>query len=996
MILAAVHSVIAPLTVGNDEWAHFLYIRFIHEHGRLPINLAERSNRDEVGYKADDPPLYHLITAAATAPIESTRLLRPINSPQRQLADNIVYPYAFIVHTGPELFPYRGEVLLWHLARIISIFFGVALIGLTYLTSLELGSTRRQALIPAAVLAFMPAILFHSSMVSYESLSAALAALFLLVGIKAIKPPHLWRWWLILGVLAGLSITTKYSAVLLPLEIVFMAWLAALRRRSSTLVWDKSLLKMFGQRLALAGLAILLASSWWFGFMVWHFNTIETKGWITGIMEPLIVRGAADSTAVSIAAYLFGEEDLSAAAPPPPLARNYPQLAQAMLDSFWAGPINGKYFLSPGLPLLFSLVALLGLIGLWRAWSRSDPTRRVWLILLAWHALLIVPLLVIRLFLAYDPREVVQGRHLLMPGASAMAILLSWGWQQWHYNKISRGFVAGLLLWSIPGQLGWAALTYSPPMTVWTKQTSPAMAVQVQPVTATLAKAMQLTGVSWQETPASSLEVNLWWHALGVMSEDYLVELTLLDSTGQVIGYVAGHPIQGRYPTRAWEPDDDIKDTYWLPLTGSLPGTYQLKLRLLNHQAQPLPEEQILSLGQVTLKRATSKNPDPCAVWYQGQPDYGHFLAKGYPIRSTLMVIQPDLPTLAPPVDKPGQAEQKPLLSVENRHIFVVGPDWVGHYQLWHGVTLCQDIWVNTPLRAFASPLIPQPLIANFNQEVQLLGYELPTRRIQPGQRLPLTLYWQALAYMGEDYHIFDNVLDREQRRWGGYDRRPRDGYSTLLWAPGEVITDAFGVPIDPAAPAGIYTLDIGLYRKTAAGPVSLPIIQAGQPAGSNSVRLGPIKVGGPPPEVVTNNPAPPVKLNQTLGNQITLLGYSLDRTSIDNCQLSIDKCQLSLTLYWRADVIPAADYTTFLHLRNAANQTVAQKDGPPAAGRYPTSLWDTGEIIVDEISLPLTGDIPPGRYTPVIGLYNFATNERLVTPGNPANEIDLEPVELP
>ena len=75
--------------------------------------------------------------------------------------------------------------------------------------------------------------------------------------------------------------------------------------------------------------------------------------------------------------------------------------------------------------------------------------------------------------------------------------------------------------------------------------------------------------------------------------------------------------------------------------------------------------------------------------------------------------------------------------------------------------------------------------------------------------------------------------------------------------------------------------------------------------------------------------------------------------------------------------------------------QNVAQKDTPPARGRYPTSLWDPGEIIIDEISLPLD-NVSSGRYTPVVGLYNLTTGERLLAPGNPNNEITLEPIELP
>ncbi|HMQ54392.1 MAG TPA: hypothetical protein PKD98_20115, partial [Anaerolineae bacterium] len=103
----------------------------------------------------------------------------------------------------------------------------------------------------------------------------------------------------------------------------------------------------------------------------------------------------------------------------------------------------------------------------------------------------------------------------------------------------------------------------------------------------------------------------------------------------------------------------------------------------------------------------------------------------------------------------------------------------------------------------------------------------------------------------------------------------------------------------------------------------------------------------------------------------------------------------LHLTLYWRADTTPTTDYTTFLHLRDAANQNVAQKDSPPAAGRYPTSLWEAGEVIVDELVLPLD-QVEPGDYTPVVGLYELANGARLLTPGNPANEVKLQPITWP
>ncbi|MBN1221397.1 MAG: glycosyltransferase family 39 protein [Anaerolineae bacterium] len=993
VIIATVHSLIVPLSTGNDEWAHFLYLRFIAENGRLPVTPEER---DEAGYKSDAPPLYHLLVSVVTAGVEPTRLLRPIDSPRRELADNWVNPYA-LVHTGVELPPYRGEVLGWHLGRGVSILFGGILIVIVYLTGSEILGNCRRALLAAALLAFVPAFVFHSSVLSYESLSATLTALFLLVVVKIIKRPQQWYWWPILGILAGLSLTAKYSALLLALEIGFIAWLVfQVVKKGDKSPQPKSLISISRRYLIalmlLAMLALFLAASWWFGFVIFNFNKIETHGPVVGALEPLLVGDASDTTSVSVGKLLFGQTTV-VATERPLLERNYGQILQLLLNSFWAAPVAKEFVLSPWLALLISLIAMFGLVGLGRIWQKNQGLDRIWLMLLIFHSLLIMPLLVIRLALSFDPREVAQGRHLLLPAASAIPLLLVWGWSQWRY-KISQIVVVGLLLWSGLGQVGWAAMVYPPPLPVWTERPSVAKTT-AQPLDQTFANALHLTSVAWQETPGQeSLAVTLWWKALAPMPADYLIELNLLDQQGRLISYSVGQPVQGRYPTRAWEPGDVVKDVHWLPLIGPLNGNYQLQLRLLNRVAQPIAGTPLMSLGQVSLT-IPAHPVDPCAVWFEGRPNRGGLLIHPYRLDSSFTVIAPNLPTLKP-IDHLGRPEQTPLVSAENFHVFMVGPDWAEKYQLFVGSTACHQLAFDLPPRQFAPPAISQTLSVNFNDQVKLLGYELPTRRIQPGERLPLTLYWQALTYMGEDYQIFDNLLDSQQRRWGGYDRRAKDGYSTLLWTPGEVITDAFGVPVEPAAPDGIYTLDIGLYRQTGEGAASLPLVVDGQPVEQTGVRLGPIKVGGPPPEVVAKNPAPQTIIHRSLGEQITLLGYDLtDPAGQFLANRSAPLSTLNLTLYWQADTSPPVDYTTFVHLRNAANQTVAQKDAPPANGQYPTSLWDPGETIIDNVSL-LLPDISPGNYTLVIGLYELTTGERLSVPGNPANEITLEAIELP
>ncbi len=103
----------------------------------------------------------------------------------------------------------------------------------------------------------------------------------------------------------------------------------------------------------------------------------------------------------------------------------------------------------------------------------------------------------------------------------------------------------------------------------------------------------------------------------------------------------------------------------------------------------------------------------------------------------------------------------------------------------------------------------------------------------------------------------------------------------------------------------------------------------------------------------------------------------------------------LTLKLYWQSEAPLPLDYTTFVHLRDAAGNVIAQKDQPPLGGAYPTSLWEPGEIIADEITVPLPADLPPGDFALVVGLYDINTFQRLTVPGNTANEVTLTTIQV-
>ena len=144
----------------------------------------------------------------------------------------------------------------------------------------------------------------------------------------------------------------------------------------------------------------------------------------------------------------------------------------------------------------------------------------------------------------------------------------------------------------------------------------------------------------------------------------------------------------------------------------------------------------------------------------------------------------------------------------------------------------------------------------------------------------------------------------------------------------------------------------------------------------------------------------PDIALNANLDHIIQLTGYSLSSPSLHTLTSTPQSpvSNLQLTLFWQPLAPPSTDYTRFLHLRNEEGATVAQDDGQPLDGAYPTSRWQPGELVIDPIILSLPDDLPPGRYRLFTGLYELDSLARLpvVDDGTGENAILLGEVTLP
>ncbi len=97
----------------------------------------------------------------------------------------------------------------------------------------------------------------------------------------------------------------------------------------------------------------------------------------------------------------------------------------------------------------------------------------------------------------------------------------------------------------------------------------------------------------------------------------------------------------------------------------------------------------------------------------------------------------------------------------------------------------------------------------------------------------------------------------------------------------------------------------------------------------------------------------------------------------------------LIVTLYWRAGSALVDSYKVFVHLIDArSGEIVAQRDTVPVNWTYPTNAWLPGEIVRDEITLPID-DLAEGAYTIRVGLYDELSGERLAVEA--ANEMAAE-----
>jgi hypothetical protein len=295
------------------------------------------------------------------------------------------------------------------------------------------------------------------------------------------------------------------------------------------------------------------------------------------------------------------------------------------------------------------------------------------------------------------------------------------------------------------------------------------------------------------------------------------------------------HAANNYYPTSAWQPDEIVSDFHLLDIVpGGASDRYGLEVAV----APPFTPSDELQWVQVTdVPTGTPAMPEFAPVRAVIGPVYLDgieapeqarpqsritILATGVGANADELVFE--LRDTMEGIDKPG--ELSPGVPVDGAVDTLIvkelsASDVPGIYHLFlsYPGQNARCGWMRSEsgdcnLGQIAIAGVPLPGDAvNFEDKIALLDIEVPSKELQPGGRFDVTLHWQSLSEMEEDYTVFVQILDSEDRIVGQVDSWPMQGtYPTTQWQPGESISDPYEIQLDSDLVPGSYRLVAGLY----------------------------------------------------------------------------------------------------------------------------------------------------------------------------------------
>lgn len=584
--LAVTSSLLIPLGEAPDEVSHFSYADYVSRHAALPP-----AEGDAYG-QVHQPPLYYGLVAGVLFWIPRPELTIQANP------DFVLYdPQTpnLLLHPRAETFPYQGNTLAWHLARLLSVAMGAVTVWATWQLARQLLKDEWVALGSAAFVAFLPEFLFISSVVNNDNLVIMLSSLAVLQTIRIVDQNERALNYALLGVLLGLAALAKLSglvvSVFATIVIGWHVWQQNVIARSAL---PDEAISYSAQKLTghtqlevtfpKAALVILAALVIYAPYGLYNFIRYgDPLGW-----SFLLADSTLRTTPMTLADFVSNERGL--------------------YTSFW-GRYGGALQLSPPLwvYLGFTLLALSALVG-WLLYARAACTRQLdtrvkrvfvlfvlfWILLLAAHT---------RWSLNTLGSD--QARQLFA-GLPLLSIFFTVGFARLLYPRTR----VAMTIWSVCFLAASLFLVF----TFWTTYQAPIDAASTHTLPAPGAtdpvdfgKSIRLLNYQFKPTaahPGDTVTFSADWQALEPINQNDWLLLQLFKGKEAIVNK-DGVPSAGRVTTDLWHTNAiyTSRHTFQIPHDAE-PGNYKLTIGI--HPAGrydwlPVKGQDIFPLGTIVV-----------------------------------------------------------------------------------------------------------------------------------------------------------------------------------------------------------------------------------------------------------------------------------------------------------------------------------------------------------------------------------------------------------
>jgi hypothetical protein len=357
----------------------------------------------------------------------------------------------------------------------------------------------------------------------------------------------------------------------------------------------------------------------------------------------------------------------------------------------------------------------------------------------------------------------------------------------------------------------------------------------------------QIKLLGYEFLPESPYAVNesalaLYWQADKKVDEVLQVYARWQTETENSLASIQ-HPANNAYPTVAWEPQEIVSDFHILskPITDDavkiqvalappfsdpddLDWQTIAEVAAQFNERLPNADEIRIEAGAAFLDAANFKNQvrpqADFSVFLSGSADSPEQLSLALVEKGKSSEKQPSSEIewhLAHALQPPGQIEDGLMLWTTQINTDLA----IGEYELVVANPPSQSRcgWfslANNECRLGLVEISGVPLAAgatSFADKIALVNIDLPETALQAGGRLPVQLTWQALTQIEEDYTVFLQILDSDDKILGQIDSWPQQGtFPTSHWQPGELVEDSYSIPINEELAPGPYELHVGFY----------------------------------------------------------------------------------------------------------------------------------------------------------------------------------------